>query len=403
VILIFLLLLIIFASGLGAILLLRPDAGYVLVNYGPWVVETSFAVLVFGIALWFLLVYLLLKLLGFAIRLPSSLREALDRRRTDRAQRSFETGLLALFEGNWARAEVELIKRAGDHHAPHLNYLAAARAAQRQSAPQRRDHYLHLAAVNSPEHEFATLLSQADLQRKLGEFQATKATALRLREKNPGHPFAIELLAESYAALGEWRALQQLLIETETHTAIVDIRRTELMRRALCALMAAAVKDAALPALKTLWDTAGPLKDDFDVRRAYVHGLAQLNADAEALALITQTLTRLWDGDLVLLYGDLHAGDQIAQLATVEQWLGLYGEKPELLQVAGRVCLRNRLWGRARSYLEAVTAAAPTPKAYLDLARLCADTQQPDEAAKFNRLGLELAVSVTEQTADAQR
>jgi len=392
VILIFVFLLVVFAGGLGAILLLRPDTGYVMINYGPWVVETSLAVLVFGILLWFLFVYLVLKLFGFAIKLPSSLRDAIDRRRSDRAQISFENGLLALFEGNWARAEAELVKRAGDHHAPHLSYLAAARAAQRQGSSERRDHYLRLSTLNSPEHEFATLLSQADLQRKRGEFEATRTTALRLRETNPAHPFAIELLAESYAALGEWAPLRQLLIDTETQNRIPDQRKAQLMSRALRELMKQAVSKAALPQLKALWEGAGALRENREVRRIYARSLARLNADADALAVISQALAKDWDGELALLYGDLHANDPVAQLATVEQWLGLYGEKPELLQVAGHVCLSNRLWGKARSYLEAVIALQPTPKAYLDLARICADTQQPEEAARFNKLGLELAV-----------
>ncbi|MDH4457117.1 MAG: heme biosynthesis HemY N-terminal domain-containing protein [Nevskia sp.] len=390
-IIVFLFLLLVFVGGLIAILLLRPDTGYVLINYGPWVAETSLAVLVFGIALFFLITWLLLRLSGLVVRLPGSLREAVDRRRADRARDAFENGLLALFEGNWARAESELIKRASDHHAPHLNYLAAARAAQRQAATDRRDHYLRLAMLNRPEHEFATLLSQADLQRKRGEFQTTRQTALKLREKDPMHPFAIELLAESHAALGEWGALRTLLLEPASANAIPAGRRDQLMGRAIEELMQQAIDDARLPILKALWEGAGSLRDKPELRRAYARGLARLNADSEALALIAQALAADWDGELALLYGDLHAGDPITQLATVESWLALYGEKTELLQVAGHVCLANRLWGKARSYLEAVIAIAPTPKAYLDLARLCADTQQPDEAARHYRLGLELA------------
>lgn len=392
-ILIFLFVLAVFVGGLCAILLLRPDTGYVLINYGPWVAETSLAVLVVGIALWFLIVYLLLRLFGLAIRLPGSVRDVVDRRRSDRAQRSFETGLLSLFEGNWARAEAELVKRAGDHHAPHLNYLAAARAAQRQTAPERRDHYLRLAALNSPQHEFATLLSQADLQRKHGEFEATRTTALRLRERDAAHPFAIELLAESLAELGDWAALRELLSEPAAVSALAPERHRALLKRALCALMARTVADAALPQLKALWDGAASLRDDPLVRGTYVRSLARLNADADAMALIAQTLASDWDADLALLYGELHANDPVAQLATVEQWLGTYGEKAELLQVAGHVCLSNRLWGKARSYLEAVIALQPTPKAYLDLARVCADTQQPEESARFYKLGLELAAA----------
>ena len=68
-----------------------------------------------------------------------------------------------------------------------------------------------------------------------------------------------------------------------------------------------------------------------------------------------------------------------------------HGDKPELLLLAGRVCLNNKLWGKARSYLEAGVQAAPTAQGYLDLARLCQDTKQPEEAAKFYRQGLEFA------------
>ncbi len=387
----FLMLIAIFAAGAAAIVLLKPDAGYVLINYGHWVAETSLTVLVVGLALWYWLFYLAFKLFVLAIRLPTNLRERLDRRRNDRARASFETGLQSLFEGNWKRAEMELVRRASDHHAAHLNYIAAARAAQHLGAADRRDHYLQLAAQNKPELEFTTQLAQTDLQRKRGEFEATRSSAQLLRLRDPQHPFVVELLAESHAALGEWEPLRQLLVATAGMPALTTERREQLMCRATVELMRAAVADARLDQLKALWDAAGSVRLHAEVRDEYVRGLARLNADAQALALIAQTLRIEWDGALVQLYGDLHTIDPIAQLASVEQWLGQYGERPELLQVAGRVCLRNKLWGKARSYLEAALHSAPTPKAYLDLARLCQETQQPDDAAKFYRQGLELA------------
>jgi HemY protein len=391
VILFFLFLLLVFAAGAGLILMLHPDSGYVLINYGPWVVETSLTVLVLGVVLWFVLVWLVLRLLGLAVRLPGSLREAIDRRRENRARQSFETGLLTLFEGNWKRAELELVRRAADHHAAHLNYLAAARAAQHQGALDRRDHYLRQAAASEPEHESAVWLAAADLQRKLGEFAAVKATALRLRQAQPEHPFAIELLAESHAALAEWEALRSLLAEPAAVTALTRQRYDELQRASLRGLMRTAVEEARLDRLKALWDAAGAYRDDAGLRRDYAGGLARLNADADAMALIAQTLTQRWDPALAQIYGELHGNDPIAQLSTVEQWLGQYSDEPELLQVAGRVCVRNKLWGKARSYFEGALQKMPTPQVFLDLARLCQDTQAPDEAAQFYRKGLELA------------
>src|SRR3569623_3362365 len=97
--------------------------------------------------------------------------------------------------GYWKLAEIELVRRAADHLARHLNYLGAARAAQRMDAPDRRDHYLRLAAQSAPALEFATLLTQAELQRERGEHELVRDTALKLREQDPQHAYAIELLA----------------------------------------------------------------------------------------------------------------------------------------------------------------------------------------------------------------
>jgi HemY protein len=141
-----------------------------------------------------------------------------------------------------------------------------------------------------------------------------------------------------------------------------------------------------------VWERApAAYRAEAEVRALYARGLARLNADAEALALIASTLDKTWDAELAMLYGELHAADPVGQLASVEQWLKQHGERSELLVTAGRACLRNKLWGKARSYLEAVTRVAPSPAAYLELARLCEQTQAPEEAQRFYRKGLELA------------
>ena len=380
------------AAGAAAAYWMRADTGYVVVHYRGWIVETSVLVLLGVVVLATPLVLTVLRTLLGLLRLPAFLLRMNERRRAERARDSFEAGLLKLLEGHWQRAEIELVRRAADHHASHLNYLAAARAAQRLGAADRRDHYLELAARDAPELTFATGLTRAELQRERGEVTQAKATALRLREADPQHPYPVELLAESYAALGEWAELHGLLNLTEKLGAPPPARRRQLLQRALLERMRAAVADTRLDALRQLWtQTPAALKSDPELRHAYASGLARLNAHAEASALIVGVLDNEWDDQLVNLYGQLHAADPLGQLASIEQWLTKYGEKPELLITAGRACLANKLWGKARSYLEAVIRLEPTPAAYLDLARLAEHTQNPDEAASLHRQGLELA------------
>lgn len=387
-----LVLLLAFAVAATAAHYLREETGYVLISIHGWVIETSLLGLVAGVVGGLLAAYWGLRLLIAGLRLPGTVRKALERRRREKAQASFEDGLLKLLEGNWKRAEVELVRRAADHHAGHLNYLAAARAAQRLGAGERRDHYLRLAAESAPEMEFATLLTRAELQQERGEYALARDTALKLRGLDPRHPYAAELLGESYHAMGAWEALRVLLQAPETRAMLPEVRAREWATRALCERLSQEQEAARLDQFKALW-AAAPKADRQipKVRRAYVRGLTRLNAHGDALALVTETLDREWDAELAALYGELHAGEPLTQLAAIENWLNRYGERPELLVTAGRACLRNQLWGKARSYLEAVVRVAPSAAAYLELARLCEQTQNAAEAQKFYRMGLELA------------
>ena len=379
------------AGGFAAIQL-GAETGYVLLSYGPWVLETSLLGFAAGVAMFFLAIYYGLKLIGFSFTLPTRWRRAVERRYSEAARDSFERGLLRLFEGQWKRAEVELVRRAADHHAGHLNYLAAARAAQRVGAGERRDRYLALVREQAPHLEFAILLTQAELQRERGEFALVRDTAAQLRKQEPAHPYALELLAESHDELAEWASLRALLATPGANKALGAARWRELAERSTQELLRAAVASARLDELKAVWTaTADEVRALPEPARAYATGLARLNADAEARAFIESRIEQGFDAELVRLYGPLHAEDPVAQLAVLERWLQQHGEQPALLETAGAVCIKNKLWGKARSYLEAVVQAAPTPAAYLELARLCELTQASAEAEQHYRRGLELA------------
>ncbi|NKF22045.1 heme biosynthesis HemY N-terminal domain-containing protein [Solimonas marina] len=386
--------LVVLACGAAAAFYLRSETGYVLISFHHWVVETSVLGLLVGIAGVLFAAWVLFRLVVAGVRLPVTVQRLLARRREEKAQQSFEAGLLRLLEGNWKRAEIELVRRAADHHAGHLNYLAAARAAQRLGAGERRDHYLRLASEIAPEMEFATLLTQTELQIERGEFAAARDTALKLRGINARHPYAAEMLAVSYEGLCSWESLRQLLLESGMRELLSEERYRELLTHALIECLIDGQRLARLDRLKVVWDaTPRDFRRIPAVRNEYVRGLARLNAHAEALAFASDVLNKDWDADLAALYGELHAAEPLTQLAAIEGWLKQYGERPELLITAGRVCLRNKLWGKARSYLDAALRVAPSPTAYLELARLCEQTQNSEEAQRFYRQGLEFAVA----------
>lgn len=392
--LLLLLLLLALAAGAAAGLFLHDEAGYVLVSVGPWIVETSLLGFVVAVAAAVFAAIYGAKLAVLLLRLPARVKEAAASRRARRAQESFESGLEKLLQGQWAQAEVELVRRAADHRTPGLNYLLAARAAQRAGAPERRDHYLALAVSQPDMAPLAVELVRAELMFERRDLAAALPVLEALYRTHPRHPYVVELLAETYVRLPQWEPLRRLLATAEGPRALTPARYRELYGQALRQGLLKAGEAARLDALKPAWDATPPeFRARPEIRAAYLRGLARLGADNEVAAQVSQMLKQGWDPGLVEVYGELTGLDPVAQLATVEGWLNQHGEKPELLLAAGRVCTRNRLWGKARSYLDAALRVQPGADVYLALAKVCENAKQPEEAALFYRRGLELAAA----------
>src|SRR3546814_18344322 len=81
------------ACGAAAAFYLRSETGYVLISFHHWIVETSLLGLIVAIVAMLFGAYALLRLLVAGVRLPATMQRLLARRRAEKAQESFETGL----------------------------------------------------------------------------------------------------------------------------------------------------------------------------------------------------------------------------------------------------------------------------------------------------------------------
>jgi HemY protein len=101
-------------------------------------------------------------------------------------------------------------------------------------------------------------------------------------------------------------------------------------------------------------------------------------------------LNKQWDTELVRLYGRIKSPDAASRLSVAEGWLKAQPKDPELLLTLARLCLQNRLWGKARSYLEASIGILPKVEAYQELGLLLEQLGEPDKALECFRTGLGL-------------
>ncbi|MCW8918164.1 MAG: heme biosynthesis protein HemY [Gammaproteobacteria bacterium] len=382
--------LLVLAAAVGFTLLAQHDPGYLLLSYGGWSVESSLSLFLLAIAIGFVLFYLVLRLLFGTLHLPGRLAYWRRQRRALRARRATNRGLLALAEGNWPRAERFLSRYAASSDTPLLNYLGAARAAQKQGADARRDDYLSQAYQSMPDAELAVGLTQAEVQLSADQAEQALATLRHLRTIAPKHAYVLHLLRKIYERLESWDDLLELIPELTRQNLLSQEEAAALSHRVHSKRLQLAGERP--DALHRCWDEIPKaLRETATLRHDYVLRLIKLGAHGEAEKQLRDYLKNRWDPTLIRLYGQVQGEEPARQLTLAERWLTEYGQHPEQLLALARLCFANKLWGKGRSYLEASIGFEPRAESYCELGQLLEQTGEPGRAAECFRKGLQLA------------
>ena len=372
-----------FASAFAAHFLLS-DPGYVVINFRGYLVEMSVPVLVLLTAVLFVMIWLIRKL----IIAPRRIGEAAGRYRSARSGQKMTRGMIEVAEGNFAKGERMLARAASTSDSPLFNYLQAARAAHLQGQNDRRDEWLRLAYQEVPEAANAVLLTQAEFQLDQGQNEQALATLRRLDENSKNHGHALALMGRLYFQLEDWPALSEILPRVKKHAQLkadtlalwtVRIHREKLDSTNDSESLVAAWKEVP-----------NPHKSDISLLESYYQGLMRCGLHDKAEKDLVSALKSNWCGPLIRLYGLVEGIDSSKQLKRAEGWLANHSDDPDLLLTAARLCLRNELWGKARSYLETVLNLRPSPEVYQEYGALLNQLGEADAAADAYRDGLQM-------------
>ncbi len=376
------------ASAFAASLLLA-DPGYVVINFRGYLIEMSVPVLIGLIVLLLFAAWLILKLL----RAPRKLGEAAGHYRTGRAGQILTRGVIEVAEGNFAKGERLLARAADVSDAPLLNYLQAARAAHLLGEDERRDRWLREAYENLPEAANAVLLTQAELQLDQEQYESALATLRQIEENSPNHSHALVLLGRLYYRLEDWSHLSEILPKLKKVGRLDNATLTRWSLRVHREHLASATSgDAVIAAWKNV---PKDQKQDIGLLETYYSSLIRTGLHDKAEKDLAADLRREWRPELVQLFGIVVGSDAPRQLKKAENWLRNHSDDADLLLAAARLCLRNELWGKARSYLETVISIRPSPEAYQDYGRLLNRLGEGDAAADAYRAGLSLVARST--------
>lgn len=309
-----------------------------------------------------------------------------------RARRSsharLNQGVLALAAGEYARAE-RLLAPPGVREGSAAHYLAAAQAAHAQYASQRRDAYLALAREMSPRQGLPLALQQVEMQLAAGELAAAEKSLADLSSRYRNNPRVLALQHRSLAASERWEDLVQLLPRLKRANVYPVARLAEL--EAECATRLLGRPYANRAALDEVWHRLpGSVRGLPVVIAGYARVLLHLGEQDDAETVLRAALKSAWDPRLLALYGDVRGAAAATALRQAEHWLRDHPEDAGLLLSLGQLCLTEQLWGKAREYLEAALARAPSPLTCRLLADALDRLGEPVAAAHQRRQGLEL-------------
>ena len=355
------------------------DPGYVLVRLRGTTVQMT---VVTALAL-LLLAWAAIALIVALLRWPFG---AMTRRHRRLSRRRLADGMVSLIEGRHGEAERDLNRAARYPSVRGPALLAAAEAAERHGESVRALETLDQAAQETPR---AARVLRARYLRNAG--RASEAVTLLTPEANAGSltPAGWVEYAEASLASGEARNGMRALDPLQKSSELGSRGYADIESRVVAAYILSAADGATLAALWSQLPKGQrrlPAAVDAYARQAARHGQTMAAMDE-----IETALRRDWSSSLVATYGGMGAEDIEQRLRRAEGWVDTHPNDAALLTAVGRMCVRVRLWGKAKPYLERALAIEPNAVAWEALGDVYLGENQPELAQRCYRNALALA------------
>ncbi len=365
--------------------------GYVLLVQPPYRIELSTSLFLLLVVLAFVTVYALLRLVFYTLNLPENVRIFKQTRREKEAHAALMESLTALAEGRYNKAGKAAETALGLGADPLISCLVAARSAHKLKNFGRRDFFLAECQQKAPEGDVARLLSESELLLDQRRFSDALTAIQQLEKHDARHLAALQLELKVRRQLADWETVLVLIAQLEKRSGIEPVVAQQWRLQAYGALYARHGDNPAR--LLELWKNT-PEQDRLQPRLALLAAqhFAAVGNPSLAAEIVEKSLTNAWDAQLARFYGDCAGADPLKQLQQAEYWLQQHHDDAGLLLSLGRLCLRQGLWGKAQSYLEASLSVKASSAAHYALAEIMEQQGKLQEANRHYRQSLEISL-----------
>ncbi|MEX3688406.1 heme biosynthesis protein HemY [Paraburkholderia sp. BR14263] len=333
----------------------RFDTGQVLLVYPPYRVDVSLNLFVVGIVVAFLLLYAILRFARNIVTMPRRVGAYRARMRAEKANSALRDAVGNLYAGRFSRAE----KAARDSLADAKNTSAAgligATAAHRLHEYARRDEWL--TQVDDPDLQEARLMATADMRADGRDADGALAALTEMRTQGGRRIHAQQIALRAQQQLKNWSEVLKLVKTLEKREALHPAVAVRLRQLAAENLLRDRRHNA--DALLELWQSLSNVERHSPrLADCAAELLIALDRQADARKIVEEALAQNWDARLLRRYPDTAGSDALPLIQKAEIWRKERPEDGDLLFALGRLCLKQQLWGKAQSFLEAALKSA---------------------------------------------
>ena len=378
------------ALAVGIALFAERSTGYVVIVAPPWRMELSVNLFVFLVVAGYFAFYLLARLVTTLVAIPARVRRYREERERTRQRQALNDALLAFFQGRYASAEKSAAEAMLGEETKGVAAIIAARSAHELGRFSEREQFLDQAKGAAPAVDQARLTTLADLLVSQGRYAEALAVLKDLSARDSRNLRLLRLKLQAEQAMRNWDEVLATVASLVKLGGLGPEEAAAARRAAHLGNLQRKAEDAT--ALEAYWkQLPSDMRVDGAVAATAARHYLALGTNAPAQAIIEQALERDWNPALVALYGEAAGPDALPQIERAEKWLRLHARDPSLLLALGKLCMRQGLWGKAQSYIEASLALEPTHDGHMTLAALMEHLGKHQEAVQHFRKSAELA------------
>lgn len=368
-------------------LIIRQEDGFAVFSYGDFSLELELIYFYFYVVAAFVALYVLLRLLGYLYRTPSRVRANRQQKHRLEIMQALEKSFVEADKFEWTHALHNATKHIKNSPIQAAQHMLAADYAHNAGMTGSRDE--HLEKLRSLDGN-AALANSMQSQYFLDDDKAAKIFTL-LRSEEVTDLGDLSTLAQAYLATEDANGLEEILPKLQSNSdKATEIQLT--VRDSLLWLINNYDTNAQAGPLTNLWKIYNNhIKASEDILHTYVRALCNNQCDILAEQIIKTELNSQWDETLIQHYGSLKIDNLEQRTKQAENWLDNHKDSAGLLLALGQMCRQQKLWGKAKSYLDSSLSRKPLATTYAELASLHEALDEPIDAQRCAKKGLHLA------------